>query len=193
MASNGRRIKLCEFGKRRFFPYQSFFILRTLFPDVFKTYFLPLIKGDFFPCRPFPFPRARFVPTDVLSCRLFCRQTFCLSGRFVPPNDLSRWTFSPQTFCPSGRFFPRMFWCRTFCLGTLQRTLTSGLWECSSIHVVRGRASVPASPGCQLFIFLHEYSPHLCMNSSHPCSTLPTSAVLSPPLQYSPQPCSTLV
>jgi hypothetical protein len=82
MESNGRRIKLCEFGKRGLFSLPGVFSptdQRGLFtlPDVF------------------------FIPADVLSPRTFCPAGRSVAGRFVPPDVLSL-----RTFCPPRHFVP---------------------------------------------------------------------------------------
>ncbi len=98
MASNGRRIKLCEFGKRGLFS-----LLGIFSPTDVITNFLPLIKGEFFSCRTFSLslltfcPHGRVVPPDVFS-----------SGRFVPPDVCSHGHIVAESLV-AGRFVAERF------------------------------------------------------------------------------------
>jgi hypothetical protein len=87
MAKNGRRTNYVGL-ERGLFSF-SFFLPRMFFPNI-RTNFLPLIKGDFFPCRTFSF--------SLLA--------FCPSGRFVPLDILSHWMFFPRDVLSLRTFFP---------------------------------------------------------------------------------------
>ncbi len=106
MASNGRRIKLCEFGKRGLFSLPGVFAPTDVISRMIELIFSHWSKGTFFLAGRFLYPRRRFVPTDVLSRQSFCRRTFCPSKHFVPLDVLSRRTFFPQGVLSFWTFFP---------------------------------------------------------------------------------------